>query len=182
MRSLVELFIPARHARGEQLLCCLQRLTEHPHIGNVGGRGFICGFDILKDPENDEALPVSDGMGAKLLKTCQRRGLISRVRNDGYLLAPPLLATEEQVDEILTIVGNAAREVTARVGRDRGRTRVSPFRESLRIPQLCWDVPCCAKVRNEQSMTGAHDRGTLLSSGHRGRDGGAVSHPWTGGG
>ena len=99
-------------ARGDQLLSGLQRLSENPHIGNVRGLGFMCGFDILKDPETDEAFPASDGMGGKLLKACQRRGLISRVRNDGYLLAPPLVASEEQVDEILNIVEDAVREVT----------------------------------------------------------------------
>ena len=59
-------------ARGDQLLSGLQRLTENPHIGNVRGLGFMCGFDILKDPETDEAFPAEDAMGAKLLKACQR--------------------------------------------------------------------------------------------------------------
>ena len=100
-------------ARGEQLLSGLQRLTENPHIGNIRGLGFMCGFDILKDPETDEAFPAEDAMGAKLLNACQSRGLISRVRNDGYLLAPPLVATEEEVNEILNIVEDSVREVTA---------------------------------------------------------------------
>lgn len=52
-------------------------------------------------------------MGAKLLKVCQRRGLISRVRSHGYLLTRPLVATEEQVDEILSIVEDLIREVTS---------------------------------------------------------------------
>ena len=102
-------------ARGEQLLSGLQRLSEHPHVGNVRGLGFMCGFDLLKDPETDEPFLLEDGMGAKLLQACQRRGLISRVRGDGYLLAPPLVATEEQVDDILAIVEDAVREVTANV-------------------------------------------------------------------
>ena len=100
-------------ARGDQLLSGLLRLTENLHIGNVRGLGFMCGFEILKDPETDEAFPASDAMGAKLLQACQSRGLISRVRNDGYLLAPPLVATEAQVDEILTIVEDSVREVTS---------------------------------------------------------------------
>lgn len=72
----------------------------------------MCGFDVLKDPETDEDFPASDAMGAKRLQACESRGLISRVRNDGYLLAPPLVATEEQVDEILTIVEVPVCEVT----------------------------------------------------------------------
>ena len=75
----------------------------------------MCGFDILQDPETDQPFPASEAMGAKLLKAAQSRGLISRVRNDGYLLAPPLVATEQEVDEILEIVEAAVREVTAGV-------------------------------------------------------------------
>ncbi len=57
-------------ARGDQLLSGLQRLKENPHIGNVRGLGFMCGFDVLKDPETDEAFLAEDEMGAKLLKAC----------------------------------------------------------------------------------------------------------------
>ncbi len=100
-------------ARGEQLLDGLRRLEEHPHIANVRGLGFMCGFDLMLDPENDVPFDASEAMGIKLLKACQKRGLISRARVDSYLLAPPLVATAEQVDEILTIVEDAVREVTA---------------------------------------------------------------------
>ena len=100
-------------ARGEQLLAGLQRLEEHPHVANVRGLGFMCGFDLMKDPERDEPFPASDAIGIKLLKACQSRGLISRARGDAYLLAPPLVATAEQVDEILAIVEDSVREVTA---------------------------------------------------------------------
>ena len=102
-------------ARGDQLLSGLQRLSEHPHVGNVRGLGFMCGFDLLEDPETDQPFALEAGMGAKLLKACQSRGLISRVRGDAYLLAPPLVASEAQVDEILNIVEDAVREVTAGV-------------------------------------------------------------------
>lgn len=100
-------------ARGDQLLSGLRRLSEHPHVGNVRGLGFMCGFDLLKDPDSDTPYDLADGMGIKLLKACQQHGLISRVRGDAYLLAPPLVATEAQVNDILSIVETAVREVTA---------------------------------------------------------------------
>ena len=108
-------FVENAAARGDQLLSGLQRLSEHPHVGNVRGLGFMCGFDLLEDPETDKPFDLSAGMGAKLLRACQSRGLISRVRGDAYLLAPPLVATVEQVDDILSIVEDAVREVTAGV-------------------------------------------------------------------
>lgn len=100
-------------ARGDQLLQGLQRLAEHPHVGNVRGLGFMCGFDLLQDPETDTAFPAEAKMGGKFLAAAKRRGLISRVRNDAFVLAPPLVTTKEQVDDILTIVEDTVREVTA---------------------------------------------------------------------
>ncbi len=102
-------------ARGDQLLSGLQRLDENPHVGNVRGLGFMCGFDFLQDPETDTAFPVEAKMGAKFLGAIKRRGLISRVRNDAFVLAPPLVSTAEQVDDILTIVEDSVREITAEV-------------------------------------------------------------------
>ena len=75
----------------------------------------MCGFDFLQDPETDTAFPVEAKMGAKFLGAIKRRGLISRVRNDAFVLAPPLISTAEQVDEILTIVEDSVREITAEV-------------------------------------------------------------------
>ena len=99
--------------RGDQLLQGLQRLDELPHVGNVRGLGFMCGFDLLEDPETDKAFPAEAKMGTKLLGAIKKRGLISRVRNDAFVLAPPLISTKEQVDEVLTIVEESVKEVTA---------------------------------------------------------------------
>ena len=100
-------------ARGDQLLAGLQRLSEHPHVGNVRGLGFMAGFDLLQDPDKDAPFDASEKMGVRLMAACKQRGLISRIRSDSYLLAPPLIATAAQVDEILSIVEAAVREVTA---------------------------------------------------------------------
>jgi adenosylmethionine-8-amino-7-oxononanoate aminotransferase len=101
--------------RGDQLLQGLQRLDELPHVGNVRGLGFMCGFDLLEDPETDKAFPADAKMGAKLLGAVKKRGVITRVRNDAFVLAPPLISTKQQVDELLNVVEESVKEVTAGV-------------------------------------------------------------------
>ncbi|MEE9277095.1 MAG: aspartate aminotransferase family protein, partial [Dehalococcoidia bacterium] len=101
--------------RGAQLRAGLDRLAEHPHVGNVRGLGFMCAFDLLQDPDNDVPFDASAKMGPRLLGACRERGLISRIRVDSYLLAPPLVTTKAQVDDILTILEESVREVTAGV-------------------------------------------------------------------
>jgi putrescine aminotransferase len=100
-------------ARGAQLRAGLDKLAQHPNVGNVRGLGFMQGFDLLQDADAGTPYPVEFSVGAKLLGAATQRGLISRVRVDSYLLAPPLITTEQQVDDILTILDESIREVVA---------------------------------------------------------------------
>jgi adenosylmethionine-8-amino-7-oxononanoate aminotransferase len=69
----------------------------------------------LEDPETDKAFPADAKMGAKLLGAVKKRGVITRVRNDAFVLAPPLISTKQQVDELLNVVEESVKEVTADV-------------------------------------------------------------------
>ena len=48
-------------------------------------------------------------------KATIKRGLFSRVKGDSFLLAPPLIISEEQVDQIVNILGEAIQEVAKEV-------------------------------------------------------------------
>ena len=100
-------------ARGDQLRAGLDKLAEHPNLGNVRGRGFMQAFDLLQDPDANTPFAAELGLGAKLLAETTRRGLISRIRLDSYLLAPPLITTEQQVDDILNILDESVRAIIA---------------------------------------------------------------------
>ncbi len=100
-------------ARGKQLLEGLQRLAENPHVGNVRGLGLMCGFDLFQDSDGEKTYDASDKVGPKFTAAARKRGLISRFRMDSYMLAPPLITTEEQINDILTIVEDSVKEVTA---------------------------------------------------------------------
>ena len=101
-------------ARGAQLRAGLETLAaNHSNVGNVRGLGFMQGFDLLQDPGTNTPFPMESGAGMKLLQEATRRGLVSRIRLDSYLLAPPLITTEQQVDDILTILDDSLRAVVA---------------------------------------------------------------------
>ena len=50
-------------------------------------------------------------VGGRFVAACRERGLISRNIGDSYLLAPPLVTTPEQIDQIVSIVRESAKEV-----------------------------------------------------------------------
>ena len=103
-------------ARGAQLRAGLEALAaNHANVGNVRGLGFMQGFDLLQDADGNTPFPMEAGAGMKLLEEATQRGLIARIRLDSYLLAPPLITTEQQVDDILTILDDSVRAVVARL-------------------------------------------------------------------
>lgn len=87
---------------GARLLAGLQTLSEFSMVGDVRGLGLICGVELVADKAAKTADPA---LAAKVTRMCQDRGL--RTRNVGSTLAfaPPLTITEEEVDEIVRILG-----------------------------------------------------------------------------
>lgn len=88
---------------GQRLLAGLQSLREFPMVGEVRGLGLLCGVELVTDKTTKEADPA---LAAKIMRMCQERGL--RTRNVGSTLAfsPPLSITEDEVDEIIRILGS----------------------------------------------------------------------------
>ncbi len=99
--------------RGAQLLAGLQSMTELPYVGHARGLGLMCGIELLEDPEAETRFDPTRGLGAKLINAMKTRGLITRFRNDNVVFAPPLIITAQQVDDILAIVRDSVKEVTA---------------------------------------------------------------------
>ncbi|MCC8178693.1 MAG: aspartate aminotransferase family protein [Cloacibacillus sp.] len=95
---------------GEYLISGVRKIAaENPIIGDVRGKGFICGVEIVRD--KDTKAPFEKGVGAAgvATKECINAGLIiypsggmiDGVEGDNFLLAPPLVTTKEEIDLIL---------------------------------------------------------------------------------
>ena len=98
-------------ARGEQLLRGLRELLSHEHVGNVRGKGLMALFEVVADKESKARYDPALNIGAKLTAATRRRGLIVRCSNDGIAISPPLIISEREIDELLTILDEAIREV-----------------------------------------------------------------------
>ena len=106
--------LPANaRARGDQLLTGLRRLLGHDHVGNVRGRGLMALVEIVADKETKAKYDPGLNLGGKLTAATRGRGLIVRCSNDGIAMSPPLVISEQEIDELLTIVEEAIREVCA---------------------------------------------------------------------
>lgn len=90
--------------KGEHLMALLQeRFGDHPHVGDVRGRGLFVGIEFVADRKNRNAFPIEDGIPGKLKKAAMKQqlicypggGSVDGRRGAHILLAPPFIAQEE---------------------------------------------------------------------------------------
>ena len=98
-------------AMGERLLRGLRTLSSHPNVGDVRGLGLIAAVELVADRLTRAPFEVSQKVGPCLLKAFRERGLITRLKGESILLAPPLVSTPEQIDRIIEVVGDSTKEV-----------------------------------------------------------------------
>ena len=111
--------------RGEQALAGLRAMMDkHPMIGNVEGLGLLFGFEVVKDRQTKEPFESKLQVSSRLEDACMKHGLAIYPRTgtvDGVLgnmmqLAPPLIITEAEMDELLRIVDEAIGDVEDQLG------------------------------------------------------------------
>jgi adenosylmethionine-8-amino-7-oxononanoate aminotransferase len=105
--------LPAQAAqKGDYLLAQLRAsLADHPHVGEVRGKGLMCAVEFVKDKSTKEEFDPANRIGEKLNAEAQRRGLFSRLRGDVFCLAPPFVTTREQLDRVVRILSEATEAV-----------------------------------------------------------------------
>ena len=88
----------------------LERLAEHPLVGDVRGLGLIGAAELAADKDVKRPFPASLHVGERCTERCAANGLISRNLGDTMALCPPLIITEDQVDELFTKLTRALDE------------------------------------------------------------------------
>ncbi len=88
---------------GQRLLEGLGALREHPNVGDVRGLGLIAGVELVADKSTRAPFEPSEGIGARMLREMRSRGLVTRVKGDSVLFAPPLIVQPAQLDRIISI-------------------------------------------------------------------------------
>lgn len=96
--------LPARaQAMGERLRRGLETLKEFKPVGDVRGRGLLCGVELVKDRETR----TPDGeLAARVYAELLKRGVRSRAVGAATLaFAPPLVISEDEIDLIVKTFG-----------------------------------------------------------------------------
>ncbi|MBX2805052.1 MAG: aspartate aminotransferase family protein [Hyphomicrobiales bacterium] len=91
------------------------RFGQHPHIGDIRGRGLFIGLELVRDRDSKEPFDPSLKIHAKIKSEAMKRGLmvypmggtIDGVRGAHVLLAPPFILDETAVGTIVERLGDA---------------------------------------------------------------------------
>ena len=97
---------------GSYMLQALRdRLGQHPHVGDIRGKGLMLGIELMKDRETKEIFPMANRTGRQVLKASAERGLITRALGDTLVFAPPLILKRAEADEIVDKFALAVNDV-----------------------------------------------------------------------
>jgi len=98
-------------AGGARLLEKLRTLESLTAVGHVRGQGLIAAVEVVADKATKSLFPAEAGMTQKLTDAMLERGLYTRVALDCICIAPPLVTTDAQLDQIVDTVRDAITHV-----------------------------------------------------------------------
>ncbi len=111
----------SRSARmGEYLISALQVLKKHDFVGDIRGRGLFAGIEFVKSKTTKEPFEPKLKLNGLISNRAFEKGLIvypggggaDGIRGDHILLAPPLIISEEQIDQMASILDETFGEIS----------------------------------------------------------------------
>jgi adenosylmethionine-8-amino-7-oxononanoate aminotransferase len=97
---------------GEYLRIKLADLKKYGVVREIRGRGVLLGVELVKDTNSMEPFPE---LGKELKRTALEHGLILRVDPTWFAVAPPLIAEEQDIDEMCALIDASLRTAMERV-------------------------------------------------------------------
>ncbi len=100
---------------GEKLL---QVFGDHPHVGDIRGRGLFWGIEFVLDRRTAEPFPASRKLAWNIWQHAFNQGLVlyysqgcaDGVNGDIIMIGPPLIINQSQIDELVSLLSIAIGE------------------------------------------------------------------------
>ncbi|HYY89902.1 MAG TPA: aminotransferase class III-fold pyridoxal phosphate-dependent enzyme, partial [Chloroflexota bacterium] len=87
-----------------------RQLESLPAVGQVRGLGMMAAVELVDRAQRGPALyDGALGLATRVVERCVERGQIPRRVNNTICLAPPLISTEDQLNRLVDVLGEAIR-------------------------------------------------------------------------
>jgi adenosylmethionine-8-amino-7-oxononanoate aminotransferase len=101
----------------------LQQLRSLPYVGDVRGKGLLAGIEFVEDKNTRAAFPRAVGFAETFAAAALELGLMvwanSGQLDDGTgdlaMLAPPFIISDEQIEEMVTLLSRALQHTVDQV-------------------------------------------------------------------
>lgn len=102
-------------------------MNRFPFIGDVRGKGLLLAFELVRDRTTMTPLPTKLNAFNRLVDIAYDNGLIIYSRRtrgglsgDHFLVCPPMIVTEAQIDEVMELLTRSLSQFAAESGLDMG--------------------------------------------------------------
>ena len=100
---------------GNYLETRLEGLKKYGVVREVRGKGILRGVEFVKDSGTMKPFPPGAKLGEALKKTAIKHGIILRIDPDWFAVAPPLIAEESDIDEMIDLIEKSLSEALSMV-------------------------------------------------------------------
>ena len=89
---------------GPYLAASLAELSDHPLVGEVQSCGLMAALQLVRDKPSGTVFDSSLEVGMLCRGHCFGNGLIMRAVGDRMIIAPPLIITRSQIDDMVGLI------------------------------------------------------------------------------
>ncbi len=94
---------------GEYLRAELEKLYQHPIVGDVRGLGMLWAVELMADRQSRKKLDCTPPVGNFIRQWCWDHGMILRNNGDILVIAPALVMRREEIEFMLKTIAGAIR-------------------------------------------------------------------------
>jgi putrescine aminotransferase len=81
-----------------------KELVAHPLVGEARSVGLLAAIELVPDKRSRRFFEPRGEVGMRMRENCTRNGLVMRATRDTLFIAPPLVISRSEIDELLSKV------------------------------------------------------------------------------
>lgn len=107
-----EALIERCRTMGDYMFSALNRLKDHPNVGDIRGRGLFAGIELVRDKESLSPYDTDAQFAQKVLNICKDNGvsfysgggMAEGLKGDHIMMSPPFVISEEEIDTCVEVL------------------------------------------------------------------------------
>jgi adenosylmethionine-8-amino-7-oxononanoate aminotransferase len=90
----------------------LEKISDHPHVGDARGVGLMAGVELVRDKETKESYAWEEKMGWQVAYAAREGGVLIRPLGNVVVIMPPLAIGEKDLRRMLEVIEEAIGKAT----------------------------------------------------------------------